>query len=181
MILIIYAIRELKKTVNRDITKLVVTIPAGFNQDQINATRRAIYIATDNINYELYNEPTSSLIYLEKEFPGHLNNNDVVCVIDFGGGTLDIALCRYVNKNEIEHLSRVTNDFLGGNDFDNVMIDILKEKIFEKMSEYSVEPEDFAIFSKKRNQLKRIAGYKRERSTLDWLLHCITCLFQFAP
>ncbi|EDR22223.1 chaperone protein DNAK, putative [Entamoeba dispar SAW760] len=121
---------------NHPISNVVVTVPVDFNDRQRNATLLACKLAGIK-NVELANEPTAAIAGYKrvKEYPNSLKNGDKVVVIDFGGGTLDVSCCKIVNDNIIVESSG-GNQNLGGNNFDNVMIDIIKERIEESIPGY---------------------------------------------
>jgi molecular chaperone DnaK len=101
------------------ITQAVITVPAYFNDAQRNATKDAGKIAGLEV-MRIINEPTaSSLAYgLDKK------KNEVIAVYDLGGGTFDISILD-VGEGVIEVESTNGDTFLGGDDFDQRMIDFL--------------------------------------------------------
>jgi len=101
------------------ITQAVITVPAYFNDAQRNATKDAGKIAGLEV-LRIINEPTaSSLAYgLEKK------KNEVIAVYDLGGGTFDISILD-VGEGVIEVESTNGDTFLGGDDFDQRLIDYL--------------------------------------------------------
>ena len=101
------------------ITQAVITVPAYFNDAQRNATKDAGKIAGLEV-LRIINEPTaSSLAYgLEKK------SNEVIAVYDLGGGTFDISILD-VGEGVIEVESTNGDTFLGGDDFDQRIIDYL--------------------------------------------------------
>ncbi len=101
------------------ITQAVITVPAYFNDAQRNATKDAGKIAGLEV-MRIINEPTaSSLAYgLEKK------KNEVIAVYDLGGGTFDISILD-VSEGVIEVESTNGDTFLGGDDFDQRIIDFL--------------------------------------------------------
>lgn len=107
------------------ITQAVITVPAYFNDAQRNATKDAGKIAGLEV-MRIINEPTaSSLAYgLEKK------KNEVIAVYDLGGGTFDISILD-VSEGVIEVESTNGDTFLGGDDFDQRIIDFLASE-FQK-------------------------------------------------
>ncbi|EDR23652.1 chaperone protein DNAK, putative [Entamoeba dispar SAW760] len=116
------------------ISNVVVTVPVDFNDRQREATLLACKLAGIK-NVELANEPTAAIAGYKRENPNSLKNGDKVVLIDFGGGTLDVSCCKIVNDNIIVESSG-GNQNLGGNDFDNVMTDIIKERIEDGIPGY---------------------------------------------
>ncbi len=101
------------------VTKAVITVPAYFNDAQRNATKDAGKIAGLEV-LRIINEPTaSSLAYgLDKK------NNEIIAVYDLGGGTFDVSVLE-VGDGVIEVKSTSGDTFLGGDDFDQRIMDHL--------------------------------------------------------
>jgi len=101
------------------VTDAVITVPAYFNDSQRKATKDAGTIAGLNV-LRIINEPTASaLAYgLEKK------SDENVLVYDFGGGTFDVTTLE-ISDGTFEVLSTDGNAFLGGDDFDNKIVDWL--------------------------------------------------------
>lgn len=108
---------------NSKITDAVITIPAYFDDDQRNATKNAAKIAGINV-IRMINEPTAAcLCYgLDK-----LESNQNVIVFDLGGGTLDISLLN-INDGMFEVIGTNGDCQLGGDDFDQILVDHWIEK-----------------------------------------------------
>jgi len=107
------------------VTQAVITVPAYFNDSQRNATKDAGKIAGLEV-LRIINEPTaSSLAYgLDKK------QNEVIAVYDLGGGTFDISILD-VGEGVFQVRSTSGNTFLGGDDFDQRIIDFLADE-FQK-------------------------------------------------
>jgi len=101
------------------VTDAVITVPAYFNDSQRKATKDAGTIAGLNV-LRIINEPTSaSLAYgLESK------NEEKLFVFDMGGGTFDTTILD-VDDGTFEVENTLGDPFLGGDDFDNVLIDYL--------------------------------------------------------
>lgn len=97
----------------------VITVPAYFNDSQRKATKEAGQIAGLNV-LRIVNEPTAAaLAYgLDK------NESEKIVVYDLGGGTFDVTVLE-TGDNVVEVLATGGNAFLGGDDFDNKLIDWL--------------------------------------------------------
>lgn len=106
------------------ITKAVITVPAYFSDAQRQATKDAGRIAGLEV-LRIVNEPTASaLAYgLDKE----LKNAQKVLVFDLGGGTFDVSILE-IADGVFEVLATNGNNFLGGDDWDQRIIDWLVEK-----------------------------------------------------
>ena len=102
-----------------EVTQAVITVPAYFNDSQRQATKDAGRIAGLEV-LRIINEPTaSSLAYgLDKK------NDETIAVYDLGGGTFDISILD-VSEGLIEVRSTNGDTFLGGDDFDERIIDWL--------------------------------------------------------
>ncbi len=107
------------------VTQAVITVPAYFNDAQRNATKDAGKIAGLEV-LRIINEPTaSSLAYgLDKKA------NEVIAVYDLGGGTFDISILD-VGEGVFQVRSTSGDTFLGGDDFDQRLIDYLADE-FQK-------------------------------------------------
>ncbi len=102
-----------------EVTEAVITVPAYFNDAQRQATRDAGRIAGLEV-LRIINEPTAaSLAYgLDKR------NDETIAVYDLGGGTFDISVLE-LGEGTFQVKSTNGDTFLGGDDFDNVLINFL--------------------------------------------------------
>ncbi|HHL19391.1 MAG TPA: Fe-S protein assembly chaperone HscA [Thiothrix sp.] len=98
-----------------ELSGVVITVPAYFDEAQRQATRDAAKLADLNV-FRLLNEPTAAAVAygLDKKEEG------VIAVYDLGGGTFDISILR-LNKGVFEVLATGGNSALGGDDFDHVI------------------------------------------------------------
>lgn len=119
---------DLKKTaeayLGEKVTKAVITVPAYFNDSQRQATKNAGKIAGLEVE-RIINEPTAAaLAYgLDKQ-----DTNEKVLVYDLGGGTFDVSILE-LGDGVFEVLSTSGNNKLGGDDFDNKLVDYIVESI----------------------------------------------------
>ena len=122
---------DLKKTaeayLGEKVTKAVITVPAYFNDSQRQATKNAGKIAGLEVE-RIINEPTAAaLAYgLDKQ-----DKNEKVLVYDLGGGTFDVSILE-LGDGVFEVLSTSGNNKLGGDDFDNKLVDYIIESIKEQ-------------------------------------------------
>jgi molecular chaperone DnaK len=109
--------RDAEAYLGEPVTQAVITVPAYFNDAQRNATKDAGKIAGLDV-LRIINEPTaSSLAYgLDKK------TNEIIAVYDLGGGTFDISILD-VGEGVFQVRSTNGNTFLGGDDFDQRIID----------------------------------------------------------
>jgi molecular chaperone DnaK len=104
------------------VTDAVITVPAYFNDAQRKATKDAGTIAGLNV-LRIINEPTASALAYGLESKAEEN----VLVYDLGGGTFDVTVLE-ISDGTFEVLSTDGNAFLGGDDFDNKIVDYLNSE-----------------------------------------------------
>ncbi|WP_455757760.1 molecular chaperone DnaK [Sulfurimonas sp.] len=104
------------------VTDAVITVPAYFNDAQRKATKDAGTIAGLNV-LRIINEPTASALAYGLESKTEEN----VLVYDLGGGTFDVTTLE-ISDGTFEVLSTDGNAFLGGDDFDNKIVDFLNDE-----------------------------------------------------
>ncbi|HQN64194.1 MAG TPA: molecular chaperone DnaK [Methylophilus sp.] len=124
-------LRKMKKTaedyLGETVTEAVITVPAYFNDSQRQATKDAGRIAGLEVK-RIINEPTAAALAfgLDKQ-----EGDRKIAVYDLGGGTFDISIIE-INEIDGEHqfevLSTNGDTFLGGEDFDNRLIDYLADE-----------------------------------------------------
>jgi len=105
------------------VTKAVITVPAYFNDDQRKATRDAGKIAGLEVE-RIINEPTAAALAYGIDKKG---KEETVVVYDLGGGTFDVSALE-IHDGTFEVLATNGDTHLGGDDFDNVIIDYLVDK-----------------------------------------------------
>jgi len=125
-------LRKMKKTaedyLGTEVTQAVITVPAYFNDSQRQATKDAGRIAGLEV-LRIINEPTAAaLAYgVDKES----KKDRKIAVYDLGGGTFDISIIEIANidgDKQIEVLSTNGDTFLGGEDFDQAIMDYLVDE-----------------------------------------------------
>jgi molecular chaperone DnaK len=128
-------LQKMKQTaedyVGAEITEAVITVPAYFNDAQRTATKEAGEIAGLKV-LRIINEPTAAaLAYgVDKQ-----NKDMKIVVFDFGGGTHDVSLLE-IGDGVFEVKATAGDNHLGGDDFDNAIIDWIAE---EFKSEHNVD------------------------------------------
>ena len=105
-----------------EVNKVVVTVPAYFNDNQRQATKDAGAIAGLDV-IRIINEPTSAAL----AYGFGKNIDRTVAVFDLGGGTFDISILEIASSGVFKVLSTAGDTFLGGEDFDQRVIDWLVE------------------------------------------------------
>ena len=121
------------------VTQAVITVPAYFNDAQRQATKDAGRIAGLDVK-RIINEPTAAaLAYgLDK-----LDQEKKVLVFDLGGGTFDVSILE-IGDGTFEVLATAGNNRLGGDDFDQVLIDYLAEE-FKKTEGVDLRNDKMAL------------------------------------
>ena len=125
------------------VSEAVITVPAYFNDSQRQATKDAGRIAGLEVK-RIINEPTAAaLAYgMDKQ-----RGNKTVAVYDLGGGTFDISIIEIAEvdgEHQFEVLSTNGDTFLGGEDFDNRLIDYLSDE-FKKESGIDLHSDPLAL------------------------------------
>jgi molecular chaperone DnaK len=123
---------------NQKVERAVITVPAYYSEQQREAVRKAGLMAGLKVE-RILNEPTSAaLAYgLNREL------SKKVLVYDLGGGTFDATVLR-VEKNVFEVLGTGGDVFLGGLDFDNVIVDLLLER-FQQQEKVAFSGDNVAL------------------------------------
>jgi len=135
-------LKELKTFVNKGDTldAVVITIPASFDTIQSNATKEA-GIQAGFKQVVLLQEPiAASLAYANMKKEREMKDGQWL-VYDLGGGTFDVALIK-IKEGEMKVLDHEGDNFLGGADFDNMIVEkLVIPKILEKYSFSNLEDE----------------------------------------
>jgi molecular chaperone DnaK len=130
-------LRKMKKTaedyLGHEVTQAVITVPAYFNDSQRQATKDAGKIAGLEV-LRIINEPTAAALAYGVDKQDKADRK--IAVYDLGGGTFDVSIIEIANVDgdkQIEVLSTNGDTFLGGEDFDQRIMDYLVEE-FKKES-----------------------------------------------
>ena len=125
-------LRKMKKTaedyLGTEVTKAVITVPAYFNDSQRQATKDAGRIAGLEV-LRIINEPTAAALAYGVDKQDKKDRK--IAVYDLGGGTFDVSIIEIANvdgEKQIEVLSTNGDTFLGGEDFDQRIMDYLIEE-----------------------------------------------------
>ncbi|PID70228.1 molecular chaperone DnaK [bacterium DOLZORAL124_38_8] len=111
---------DAEKYLGAPVTKAVITVPAYFNDDQRKATRDAGKIAGLDVE-RIINEPTAAALAYGIDKKG---KDETVVVYDLGGGTFDVSVLE-ISDGTFEVLATNGDTHLGGDDFDNAIIEFL--------------------------------------------------------
>ena len=141
-------LRKMKKTaedyLGKEVTQAVITVPAYFNDSQRQATKDAGKIAGLEV-LRIINEPTAAALAYGVD---KVDNRDrKIAVYDLGGGTFDISIIEIANvegDKQIEVLSTNGDTFLGGEDFDQAIMDYLVDE-FKKESGVDLKKDMLAL------------------------------------
>ena len=118
-----FILKELKTRIetalNKPISKAVITVPAYFNDAQRQATRDAGRLAGLDV-LRIVNEPTAAALAYGLDRRG--DDAHTIAVYDLGGGTFDVSILQ-IQDGVFEVLATNGDTFLGGDDFDRVIVD----------------------------------------------------------
>jgi molecular chaperone DnaK len=141
-------LRKMKKTaedyLGETVTKAVITVPAYFNDSQRQATKDAGRIAGLEV-LRIINEPTAAALAYGVDKEDKADRK--IAVYDLGGGTFDVSIIEIANvegDKQIEVLSTNGDTFLGGEDFDQRIMDYLVEE-FKKESGVDLKKDMLAL------------------------------------
>jgi molecular chaperone DnaK len=130
-------LRKMKKTaedyLGEEVTEAVITVPAYFNDAQRQATKDAGRIAGLDVK-RIINEPTAAALAFGLDKTG--KGDRKIAVYDLGGGTFDVSIIEIADVDgemQFEVLSTNGDTFLGGEDFDQRMIDFVIDE-FKKIN-----------------------------------------------
>ncbi|MEZ5473289.1 MAG: molecular chaperone DnaK [Marinicella sp.] len=145
----------------QEVTQAVITVPAYFNDSQRQATKDAGKIAGLEVK-RIINEPTAAALAYGMDKKG---GDRTIAVYDLGGGTFDISIIEIADidgEQQFEVLATNGDTFLGGEDFDNRVMDYLVAE-FKKDQGVDLKNDPLAL-----QRLKEAAEKaKIELSTLD--------------
>ncbi|CAH8321236.1 unnamed protein product [Eruca vesicaria subsp. sativa] len=117
-----FVLTKMKETaeayLGKSVKKAVVTVPAYFNDAQRQATKDAGRIAGLDVE-RIINEPTAAALSY-----GMTNKEGLIAVFDLGGGTFDVSVLE-ISNGVFEVKATNGDTFLGGEDFDNALLDFL--------------------------------------------------------
>jgi len=168
-------LQEMKRQIEEDVARFstetsewvvrraIVTVPAYFDQPQIEATRKAAEMAGLQV-LELLHEPTAAASYYCWQ---NQVRNGVFLVYDFGGGTFDVSILRCV-EGAFEVLGISGNNRLGGDDIDAALAEGLRQRLVSEGYELELDPHHDAEDRHRFDKLKLLAeGVKKALSTED--------------
>lgn len=138
---------KMKKTaedyLGEPVTEAVITVPAYFNDSQRQATKDAGRIAGLDVK-RIINEPTAAALAYGMD---KSKKDSTVVVYDLGGGTFDVSVIEIAGvdgESQFEVLATNGDTFLGGEDFDNLLIDYIVSE-FKKESGMDIKQDALAM------------------------------------
>ncbi len=141
-------LRKMKKTaedyLGHEVTQAVITVPAYFNDSQRQATKDAGKIAGLEV-LRIINEPTAAALAYGVDKADKRDRK--IAVYDLGGGTFDVSIIEIANVDgdkQIEVLSTNGDTFLGGEDFDQRIMDFLVDE-FKKDNAVDLKKDMLAL------------------------------------
>ncbi len=141
-------LRKMKKTaedyLGEEVTEAVITVPAYFNDSQRQATKDAGRIAGLEVK-RIINEPTAAALAFGMDKASSKDRK--IAVYDLGGGTFDISIIEIADvdgEKQFEVLSTNGDTFLGGEDFDQRLIDYIVDE-FRKNSGMDLSKDPIAL------------------------------------
>ncbi len=141
-------LRKMKKTaedyLGEEVTEAVITVPAYFNDAQRQATKDAGRIAGLDVK-RIINEPTAAALAFGLDKAGR--GDKKIAVYDLGGGTFDISIIEIADidgDKQFEVLSTNGDTFLGGEDFDQRIIDFIIDE-FKKINGIDLKKDPIAL------------------------------------
>ena len=154
---------------DKKIRKLVITVPANFNDAQRNCTKQAAKLAGIEV-LRIINEPTAAALAYGLQDQGKELKGKTL-VFDLGGGTFDVTILN-INKNiqnseqSFEILSTNGDKFLGGEYFDNKLVEYILDKFCYKyeLNKEEVKKDNKAIRKLKISceKIKRVLSSSKE-------------------
>ncbi|MQY51187.1 molecular chaperone DnaK [Rhodocyclus tenuis] len=140
-------LRKMKKTaedyLGEEVTEAVITVPAYFNDSQRQATKDAGRIAGLEVK-RIINEPTAAALAFGMD---KKQGDKKIAVYDLGGGTFDVSIIEIAEvdgEHQFEVLSTNGDTFLGGEDFDQRLIDYIIDE-FKKESGVNLKSDVLAL------------------------------------
>ena len=133
-------VQSAEEYLNKKVKKLVISIPHNFSEEQRNSTIEAAKLAGIEVLRTIHEPTAAALAYglLEKN---NLKNNQKILVFDLGGGTFDVTILNIVkdenNNQNFDIISTGSNKLLGGEDFDNKLVEYVLDNFCDKNRRFS--------------------------------------------
>lgn len=148
---------DAEQSINGKIDSAVVTVPANFANEAREATSKAAESAGLNVEF-IINEPTAAALAFAFQSGQELSGN--FAIYDLGGGTFDCTIAK-ISGQDIEILTSEGVSKLGGKDFDEAILKIVKEK-YKAQSDKDFNEKDFT--SNEAEELKKTLSIREKGS-----------------
>ena len=120
----------ISKIEDGEVAKVVVTVPANYNQGQLTLTKKIVQDGGFDCEIQLLPEPVAACLSYDV---GSMYTNGYFVVVDSGGGTSDVALVKLDNVDHFDVVDTVGND-IAGSTFDVLILEWLKKEYQEKFN-----------------------------------------------
>ena len=140
-------IQDAEEFLGKKVTEAVISVPAYFNAKQRAATKLAGTLAGVKVE-RLINEPSAAALAVREE-----DMDETFIVFDFGGGTLDVSIVE-VFDNIVNVCSISGDNFLGGADFDKIIVDAICDENNMNFSELSRQDKEILYKSAEVAKIK---------------------------
>ena len=155
-----------EKFLSQEVTRAVVTVPAYFNDAQRQATKTAGKIAGLDV-LRVFNEPTAAALAYGLQSAGETGGEEMnILVFDLGGGTYDVTLLT-IDQGVFEVLATNGDTHLGGEDFDQNLLDHFVKQVQKKDRIDLLDPKHSRGLQRLRKEVERA---KRELSSKTQVL-----------
>ena len=148
---------------------LVVSVPAFFNQEQINETRIAAEMANvcDKKNIKIVSDAVAAAL----DYGVVSQKDSTIMVIDFGGGTADICIMK-INKSTFQVLGKHGDRCLGGDDVTNAFVKLVEKKYLNKygVDLFQCSPQSMCKRVKEEELKDRVENAKLQFSDTDHVM-----------
>jgi molecular chaperone DnaK (HSP70) len=156
--------RNAEEYLQRPVTDAVVSAPADFGVVQTNALVRAFELAGINVR-RVIGEPSAAALLLNSTLSAFTTSECRVLVLDLGGGTFDVSVILY-NDGIYEVLAAVGCESLGGSDYDDALLDLVRRKLDGTLNtSFHNEPSDRMRLRLEASRAKAALG-TRETTTM---------------
>lgn len=131
---------DAERYLQQPVSEAVISVPAYFNNEQRESTKRAAKIAGIHVE-RIINEPSAAALAYGLNTA---KKNSTYVVVDMGGGTLDVSILE-IFEGIFEIQATSGDNYLGGMDFTKAIVDHVKEKHFTDIQEFSLK-EDARLY-----------------------------------
>ena len=154
-------VQSAEEYLNKRVKKLVISIPHNFSEEQRNSTIEAAKLAGIEVLRTIH-EPTAAALAYGLQEKDNLKDNKKILVFDLGGGTFDVSILNIIkdekNNQYFDVISTGSNKLLGGEDFDNKLVEYVLDNFCEKIEDSPEKKEETKM--KIKNQKKLIKRLK---------------------